>query len=250
VKLRDVAVLLFLTLLASSPVLLLAQEDIGLSLTLSRDFGSGFGSRIRGTFSFRVTGPEEIESVTFLIDGMPIGEDSDAPFRMQFRTESYEPGIHSLSAIGYTQDGRELRSNEIRRDFLSNDQSFQMTALLVGSLLVLIVGGRLLASKIAGRGQGKAGRQAISGPFGGTVCPNCGRPYALHLWGINLVGGRLDKCPHCRKWRLVRRASQQDLETAAAKFEHPEDTARPGAHLDDEERLRRQIDQSRFEDSP
>lgn len=244
------AILVFLLLFIFTQGLTQAQEETELRLTLSRDFGTSLGSRIRGTFSFRVSGPPELHRVEFQIDGEPVGEDNESPFRKQFRTESYETGIHTLSALGYLEDGRELRSNEIRRDFMSGNQSGQMTALLVGSILLLVVGGRWLSSRIAGRGQSKSGSPAISGTLGGAICPNCGRPFALHLWGFNIMFGRLERCPHCGKWRIVRRASQQALETAAEMFNEKEAAAPQSPEQDDDDQLRRQIDDSRFDDSP
>jgi len=235
-------------LMAALAVSALAQEELGLSLRLSRDFGSGFGSRIQGTFSMRVDGPEDLERVEFYIDDQRMGEDATPPFRWQFRTNDYEPGIHRLSAVGYTGDGRELRSTTLTREFLSGSESGKLTIYLVAGLAVLIVGGRLLSSWIANRGQKVRDRPATSGPLGGAICPNCGRPFAIHFWGINLLAGRLDRCPYCGKWRLVRRASAQALQAAAESFEMEEASA-PAVHpLSEEERLRRQLDDSRFED--
>lgn len=88
---KEVQILLTLLLFSLTIGTAAAQED-SVALRLNRDFGSGFGARIQGTFSFRVTGPENLVRVIFLIDGDQVGEDSDAPFRLQFRTNSYSPG--------------------------------------------------------------------------------------------------------------------------------------------------------------
>ncbi len=97
-----VAMAILLWIWAVSP--LWAQEE-GLTLRLRRDFGSAVGVQIRGTFSYHVTGPANLERVVFLLDGEPIGEDREPPFRLQFRTESYETGLRTLSAVGYTSRG-------------------------------------------------------------------------------------------------------------------------------------------------
>jgi hypothetical protein len=225
-----------------------AQEETQLSLRLNRDFGTALGGRIQGTFSMRVTGPDELVRVVFFIDDESIGEDNEGPFRMQFRTDSYRPGIHTMRATGYTGSGLELHSNEISRDFMEGGESTQTTIIIVVALLVLVLGGRMLASRIANRGQGVASRPAISGPLGGTICPNCNRPYALHLWGVRLVVVRLDRCPHCGKWRFVRRASPEDLQTAAELLEEEAVADTPAKPISDEDRLRRDLDDSRFDD--
>lgn len=239
--------LAFILLWLSAPTF--AQEEARLSLRLSRDFGTALGGRIQGTFSMHVTGPEELERVVFIIDGNSIGEDTEAPFRMQFRTEDFETGAHTLGAIGFLSGAVELRSNEVSREFIEPGESGRLSIILVVALLVLVVGGRFLAARIAERGQNKSGQPAITGPLGGAICPNCGRPYALHIWGVNLLAGRFDRCPHCRKWRFVRRASARALEAAAELLEDSSATPTPTASIDDEEQLRRRLDDSRFDDA-
>jgi len=100
----------------------LAQND-DLSLRLSRDFGYSLGGRIQGKFSFRVTGPDDLERVVFLVDGEQVGEDTKPPFRLQFRTETFSLGSHTLSATGFTSDGRQLQSNQLHREFVSGNNS-------------------------------------------------------------------------------------------------------------------------------
>jgi hypothetical protein len=244
-----IPLILSLLLLFASSLSASAQEEEQLSLQLSRDLGTALFGQIQGTFSMRVTGPEELVSVSFFIDGELIGEDGEAPFRLQFRTDDYEPGAHEMSAVGFTSSATELHSNVISRNFMEKGKSGQITIIIVVVVLVLSVGGRFLASRIAGRGQTRSVPPAISGPLGGTICPNCGRPYALHLWGLRVVVARLDRCPHCGKWRLVRRASPQDLEAAAQQLEESPTSDLPDRAVSEEERLRRQLDDSRFDDA-
>lgn len=246
---KQKAVFLSLLLVSLWVTIVSAQEETSLSLSLRRDFGSAFGGRIQGTFSFRISGPENLVRVVFLIDGENIGEDNASPFRLQFRTDSYEPGVHTMSAIGYTADGQELQSNKIQRDFMSGETSTKVTTTLVIVLVVLVVGGRIVASRIANRGAGKEGSPSISGPLGGTICPNCKRPYAIHLWSIRLVVVRLDRCPHCGKWRFVRRASPQELETAAELLVQDESTpATLASTKTEEDKLRQQLEDSRYDE--
>ncbi|MCP4426230.1 MAG: hypothetical protein GY803_17200, partial [Chloroflexi bacterium] len=101
-----------------------AQEETNaLSLRLRRDFGFGMGANIQGTFSYRVSGFDDLERVVFLLDGEEIGADDEAPFRLQFRTENYALGMHTMSARGYASDGRILQSNIIQRQFVAGSDS-------------------------------------------------------------------------------------------------------------------------------
>lgn len=235
----------FILLLVVVPVN--AQETI--SLRLNRDFGFGMGSNIQGTFSFRVSGPDNLERVEFLIDGEIIGEDDTAPFRLQFRTESYALGVHTMSAVGYTSDGRNLQSNAIQHQFVSGGSANRVVLWLIIPILVLALGGWLFSSWIANRGRTNKDQSAITGPFGGTICPKCGRPFAMHIWGLNVGLGKYDRCPHCGKWSLVRRVHPDVLHsTAAALAEKEGETAvTPPSSTNDEDAFRQQLDDSRFD---
>lgn len=247
-KARALAIALLLIL--GKAAIAAAQDEVPLLLRLSRDVGSAFGARIQGTFTLKATGPEDLVRVVFLIDGQPLAEDETAPFQIQFRTGNHEPGLHRLSARGIAADGRQYTSSELQREFLSGQESTRLTVIIVVALAVLIIGGRMLASRIANRGQRRVGEPAISGALGGTLCPNCGRPYALHLWGLNLLAKRLDRCPHCGKWRLVQRAPAEALQAAAEIFAEKGIESSAAIEVSEEERLRRQLDDSRFDDAP
>ena len=221
----------------------LAQDEASLRLSLLRNFGSSLGGSIAGTFTYRVSGPDDLLRVVFLMDGEPIGEDSEAPFRLQFNTGRYALGPHTMGAVGYTVDGRELQSNVIQREFISNQESSRYLFWILIPILVLAVGGRLFSSWAANRGSGEP---AVSGPLGGAVCPQCGRPFALHIWGFNLVMGKYDRCPHCGKWSLVRRASPQQLQAAAFDAEQDTDTA---VSLTPPDSFAKKLEDSRFNDT-
>lgn len=228
-----------------SAVTVLAQETPPLQLRLSRDFGYGAGDQVQGTFSFRVEGPDNLTRVVFLIDGEPIGEDTEAPFRLQFNTDTYAAGRHTLSAIGYTADGRELTSNEISRNFITRSESRRSSALILAVIGGLIVAGRLITAWITKRGR-KPGEVAVSGPLGGAICPRCGRPFPLHFWGFRLLFTRLERCSHCGRWVFVNRAHPAALQ-AAAEAMRDEETDSPPT-VDPEETLRRRLEDSRFDE--
>ena len=74
-------IFIFLTLIfCLIPVTALAQDE-GLALKLTRDFGYGSGGQIQGKFSLRVSGPDDIVEVDFIIDGEVVHTAAEAPFR-------------------------------------------------------------------------------------------------------------------------------------------------------------------------
>jgi hypothetical protein len=61
-----------------------------------------------------------------------------------------------------------------------------------------------------------------------------------------LLVGKLQRCPHCGKWAIVRRASPPELEAAEARWS--QESTGTIETQSEEERLRGMIDESRFED--
>jgi hypothetical protein len=220
-----------------------AQTE-GLELRLRRDFGYGSGTQMQGYFSMRVDGGEEVQSVRFFVDDQLIGEDHEAPFAIRFNTGSYDLGWHTLTAVGVTASGTELTSNSLRRQFVSGQTAIYVVFAVVALVVVFRVASHYLTRQRSG-----AQPQQGYGVFGGAICPNCGKTFSRHWWGINLMVGRLDRCPRCGKWSLTNRASPAALEAAEAAFaepETPEKDDRQASGVEDD--LRRQLDASRYED--
>jgi hypothetical protein len=232
-----------------------AQDANPLSLRLNRDFGYSSGTgRIQGTFSMRVSGPENLERVEFQIDEITIGEATTAPFNLRFETDQFGLGVHTMSAIGYTSDGQELASNEITAEFVSASAATET----IGKILIplfAVIGGIILITSIVPflLGRGKTGSLALGslrnyGAFGGAICPKCTRPFARHIWGMNLVIGKLDRCPHCGKWSLVRAQPLSVLRAAEQAELENADTEGLLKEMSEEERLRKELDDSRYQD--
>ena len=232
-----------------------AQEANPLTLRLNRDFGYSSGTgQIQGTFSMRVSGPDNLTRVEFQIDGNTIGEATAAPFNLRFETGQFTLGTHTMSAIGYTSDGQEIKSNEITAEFVSASAATDMLKKILIPLVVVIGGVILVTSLVpALLGRGKTSSVPLGAPrnygaFGGSICPKCGRPFSRHVWGINLMVGKLDRCPHCGKWSIVRaqplsvlrQAEQAELENADHEGQLQE--------MSEEERLRKELDNSRYQD--
>ena len=254
-KFLPLPILLCLILIFTIPAL--AQSEAELVLSFSKDFGyaSLSGTDIQGTFGMKASGPVNLVKVVFLIDGKSIGEDSEPPFKVQFTTDSYSLGVHTLSAVGTTSDGQELKSKEYQRNFVSAEEGWKAAMTIAVPILILVLG--ISLASILGpllMGRGKKGSLPLGAPrsyggAGGTVCPKCGRPFAMHLLGLNLLVGKLDHCPYCGKWSLVTHATPTQLkaaeaaELALAAGDTPQVTG-----MTEEEKLRKELDNSHFQE--
>ena len=221
------------------------QESPSLELKINRDLGFGLGGQIQGRFSLRASGPDDLERVEFYLDDKLIGEDSSHPFSVSFDTGDYKQGTHRLRAAGHLAGGGELQSNVISRQFVS----VQGVLLVVGGIIILVVGFRLASSFLM---RDKKSVSAVGYSYlGGTVCPNCGKAFGIHWWSLRLGIGRLDRCPHCRKWNMVSRTSPEALETAErlVRSAYAPGAAASDPDITEDDILRQKIEESRFDDS-
>lgn len=226
-----------------------AQEsEASLQLSIHRDFGFGMGSRIQGRFTLQVTGPEGLARVEFLIDEQVVGVDSEPPFRFSFSTSNYQLGDHRISAVGFTTTGEELSSAVRTLMFISAEEGWRaamgIAVPMVVGVIVLILAASL-GTMLIGRSRG-APRVGEYGMAGGAVCPRCELPYRRHFISPNMLVGKLERCPHCGKWAVVRRAKAVELAAAEARW--VADATRGTLELESEEdHLQRLIEESRYE---
>jgi hypothetical protein len=233
-----------------------AQDTAALDLGMSRTFGFSSGTgQIQGTFTLKARGPENLVRVEFFIDGRKMGEATQAPFNLRFETGDYAYGVHTIEATGFTTDGQELQSNQIRTEFVSAQQGWQTTGKIVLPILgviVLVAALSFVIPLVTGRGKTSSvplGAPRNYGALGGAVCPKCGRPFSRHIWGLNVIIGKLDRCPHCGKWSIVQRASPTALRQAEAReLEIAQEEGLQPPHESEEEKLRKELENSRYQD--
>ena len=239
------------------PVLAQGEE---LNISVNKQFGYNMGSQIQGTFKIRVRGSEDLATVTFLLDGETLGKATTAPFELSFKTGEYTPGWHEISATGTTSGGQSLTSRTLRFQFVSAEDAGKGAVKLIVPVLVLVVVAILATGIFPMLGGRKTpvpydptsytpDQPRSYGALGGVVCPKCGRPFGMHWWGFNIsFVGKFDRCPHCGKWSLVRRAGREELMAAeAAEYAaHTASSLHPAPSA--EEKLREQLDDSRFTD--
>lgn len=233
-----------------------AQTSSPLELGLSRDFGyGGFGGDIQGLFTVKVKNPPaNLTKVEFFIDSTLMGEDTQAPFSLQFNTDSYDLGTHSLAAIGFTTDGTEIKSNTIQATFVPASAAtgtiLKIVLPIVG-LLVLMVVVAVGLPLVLNKGKLSSlplGAQRNYGIGGGGICPKCGRPFPLRLWFINLGASKIDRCPYCGKWSFIRPRPLSELRAAEAAELARAQPETPIVGETEQEKLQKEIDQSRYQD--
>jgi Bacterial Ig domain len=242
-------------LLALTAGIAYAQTTGGLKLGLSRDWGyGGFGNDIQGLFTMKISDPPvNLAKVSFFIDATNIGDVTQSPFSLQFNTDSYSLGNHTLSAIGYTTDGSQIPSNQIQAQFISAGSGTKSIGIIVGAVLGILVIGIVVTfaipmifdkGKMATLPLGEPRKYGVGG---GAICPKCGRPHPIRLWWVNLGFNKIDRCPFCGKWAFVRPRSLEELR-AAEKAELTQ--AQPEIPVQGEteaEKLKKEMDDSRFQ---
>ncbi len=223
-------------------------DETGLDLSMRKTFGYRAGSKIQGSFTLEVHGPDDVEYVVFFIDGDVMGTAGQAPYELAFSTSSYPLGNHCITATAELANGETLVSESECVTFLSadaakNEVSGFVAPLVLGLVAITFVGA-LITSLITGRKDGfKLGAYSAAGA---SVCPRCRLSYSRHFISPNLIVGKLERCPHCGKWAIVRRATAIEIEQAEERYKgHGGD--KHLAFEDEVERLRKQIEDTRYE---
>ena len=225
-------------------------QEAQVRLSISKAWGYSMGGQIQGLFNLSVSAPKDAISVRFELDGEEIATVTQPPFSIQFNTDKYSGGQHKFSATVQTSGGR-IKSNTISAEFVPAEQAGQVVQRLLVPIAVMVVLAMLVGMGgqffLSGRGQPRPepGTPRNYRVAGGAICPQCGRPFARHFTSLNLLVGKLERCPTCGKWSIVAAASPAALaaaeaaEVAASKPTVPEPSP--------EEKLRRQIEESRYQ---
>lgn len=246
---------LFFALALAAPAAARAQTDT-LELFVRRNVGYSGVGEIQGSFRMEATAPPDVSRVTFYIDNTVVGIDPEAPFRVDFNTDDYPLGPHTLLAEGDRANGSFLTSAPREFKFVSEAESWQAAQRLIVPMVSVLLGAIVLVAGFATwqavqnkRHPTPLGAQRKYGVMGGTICPKCHRPFSRHVWGLNAGLAKYDRCDHCGKWSLVRALPLEQLRAAeAAELKSTGDGAGTVPELSAEERLRRQLDDSRYTD--
>ena len=252
----ELVIALIILLLAAYPVLAQGGSQIKLSLDKVVGYKSGFWSsqlEAQGVLRLDADVPVEVSQVTFYMDGENImGTASQPPFSLQFSSDSYPLGLHTITARAITQDGRQIGSNPVVVKFVSAADGLAV-GLKIGIPLLVLILIISLASWNNNSGRKKLadlppGAPRTYGPAGGAICGRCLRPFPLHNLSMNLgYYIKLERCPYCGILRFVRRRTMSELRAAeAAELKMAESEIKMPS-LDDEAKLRRELNASRYQ---
>lgn len=122
--------------------------------------------------------------------------------------------------------------------------------LVVGIVLVSLVA-RQLFRRPAKTAPLAPGQSRDYGAAGAAVCRGCGLPFARDVLGLNMLVGKLMRCPHCGKWAVLPAASPAEVAAAEERERQRLRGGTPATAVtpqpSEEERLRRRIEDSRYE---
>jgi len=245
---RGAAVLaLGLLLLLTTAFTASAQSEGGLTIEFHRDFGYSAGAEIQGAFSLTAEGPADLVRVDYFLDEHLLGSATAPPFKISFNTGNFALGRHTFTAVGTTAGGVQVRSANRTLEFVSAEAGWQTAGQIVLPILGLVVVIAILGTAVPMLiGRRTVFRLGEYGAAGGAVCARCGMPFSRHLFALNLVLGKLERCPHCGKWAIAPAASTSALKQAEARWQA--DSQQGELKPEGEgERLRAQIDESRYE---
>ena len=172
---KNIVAILITILVSLIFISVVSAQSEELTLSLSRDFGyGGFNGDIQGTFSVKASGPANLERVQFFLDETLLGEDTEAPFAIQFVTDNYPTGAHVFSAVGYTADGKQLKSQTISALFVSKEEGSAAALKMIVPILAVVFGAMAIAA-ITTMINVRKGKKL---PAGASA--------QLYIWGRNL----------------------------------------------------------------
>lgn len=229
-----------------------AQSD-EITLNFSRDFGYSSGTgKIQGLFSMKVTSSVPLAEVVFYIDSQIIGKDNVEPYKIQFTTDDYLLGIHTLYAVVNTKDGNELKTRVVKTEFVSAKEGNRAALSIVVPILGLVLVVTILSTVIPAISSRKKGSLPLGTPrnyglAGGTICSKCNRPFSRHVFTPNMLMGKLERCPHCGKWAIVHPFPVEKLhEAEISELESSGDLGHIKEKRDEEE-INKEINDSKFQ---
>ncbi len=233
------------------PTVVQAQTD--LRLNIDKIIGYGMGNQIAGTFNIAVIGSEEqISAVNFLIDGESMGEVTQAPYKMTFDTKNYSKGEHQFAAEVTFKDGSTVTVGPSLYIIPTADEQRSGMMRIIVPVLGIILAAVLFINVIPmltnrrKTGSIAPGAARNYGLAGGAICPKCKRPTPRHMWGLNMVAGKLDRCENCGRWSIMRAAPIDVLRAAEQAELEQEKASAVAPEKSEEEKLRELLDKSKY----
>jgi hypothetical protein len=243
-------VLFMLFAFVFSAVVYAREEERQIDLSLSRTNGyGGLNGEIQGSFTISASIDADLQKVIFYFNDVVLGEDTEAPFKLSFKTNIIDPGPVDFSAVGILANDTVVMSNILQRTVLSDEEVNDTMLGLIGPILavvVIIVVGGLLLQIISGK-KGGAFTHGKYSSAGGAVCPKCELPFSRSFFSPNLLVGKLVTCPHCGKFSVLPRASAAALAEAEDRYTDSLTSDQKHSEEKEEDKLQKMIDDSQFD---
>jgi len=249
-KLYRTFVLLVLFAFTFSAIVYAQEEEHQIDLGLSRTNGyGGFNGEIQGSFTISASIDADLQSVIFYYNDFVLGEDTEAPFKLNFNTNIIDPGPVDFSAVGILANDIVVMSNILQRTVLSDedvkDSMLGMLGPILAVVAIVVVGGFLL--QIRSGKKGDAFTPGKYSPAGGAVCRKCEMPFSRSVFSPNLLVGKLVTCPHCGKISVLPRASAASLAEAEDRYMDSLTGDQKQSEENGEDKLQKMIDDSQFD---
>lgn len=138
------ALLLVASVVSGMTMPVAGQESLNMSL--SRNFGMGFGSYIQGTFTLSGSGPEEVANLTVFFNGEQVHFADGNSLSWQFVTNDYSEGSTNITLWGIDDDGTTYHASATYYFIGGATQTFITAGIfaLVAVLIIAKYGSRIL----------------------------------------------------------------------------------------------------------
>jgi hypothetical protein len=223
---RQAFALIFLMFFVGCSFFALVAAQPAISLSISKNNGYNLGSDINGQFVVNAQVSSNVVRVEFYLNGTLQYNDTSAPFSWSFNTNNYPLGRAEITAVAYDSSGQQKTA--------ALEQNFVETPVFFSTILPVIV----IAVAIIAVGSSVWYRTRH--PTSKLVkCPSCGNIYSPSSISLVRIGpSRLRKCPKCGKTFFGGNLKDSPK---------PEEKSSASDTLTEEERLKRDIEDSKYE---
>lgn len=200
-----------------------AHPTVGLSI--NKIEGYNLGSDINGQFTVDAKVSSDVVRVEFYLNGTLQQTDTSSPFSWTFNTNNYPLGQANITAVAYDSTGQQATA-VLSQNFVKTPTWSIILPILVA--VFSVIGVISYVWYVRRNSKSKL-----------VKCPNCGYVYTPASISLVHIGpSKLRKCPKCGKMFFG-----ENLE----KTSKEEETPPASDTLTEDERLRRDIDESKYE---
>jgi uncharacterized C2H2 Zn-finger protein len=206
--------LVFITKVSAEPTISLSINRIGP--------GANIGSDMNGMFTVSAQVSSDVARVEFYLNGTLQANDTTAPFSWTADSNDYPLGSYNITGVAFDSTGHQAV-------YSFNENFIEMPMWTIIPLIVLLIV-IFLGLPIFYIWYSRKG-------YDTTKCPKCGYDYAQKILFVHIGPSNLKRCPNCGKFFF------------RGKPYNPSDNddSPPPDSPSDEDRLRKDIDKSKYE---